>query len=73
MLPYDAFWLWGVVVCEFEVAGAEGVVFEEFDVKIAASGELGDRPKSSVHIGIIVSYSISINLFKGNPSSLRKI
>lgn len=46
------------MVCEFVVVGAEGVVFEEFDVKIAASGELGDRPKSSVNIQIIHSISI---------------
>jgi len=47
-LPYEAFWLCGVVLCVLDVAG---VTLEEF-VKIAASGELGDRPRSSAHIKI---------------------
>jgi len=50
-LPYETFWLCGVVVlCVLDVEG--GFTLEEF-VKIAASGELGERPRSSVHIKII--------------------
>lgn len=58
-LPCEAFWLCGVVLGVFDVAG---VTFEEF-VKIAASGELGDRPRSSVHIKIIYHVVLLVSVY----------
>ena len=49
MIPYESFWLCrveGEACVELDVGA--GVTLEAF-LKIAASGELGDRPRSSVH------------------------
>jgi len=59
ILPCDAFWLCGVVLGVFDVAG---VTFEEF-VKIAASGEFGARPRSSANIKIVYHVVLLVSVY----------